>query len=302
LGILGVMAGKLLGKKCLLRAESCGEMDGSFVSQYGRPPSKLKSLLIKILVRLRNMALTQADGFLSISSAITNEFVRAGVPLNTLTEITNGIDVQRFAPIEAETKAALKKKLGLLEKKYFLYTGRLTRGKGLEYLLRVWKRLAAEFKDIHLIVVGSGQGHTLSCEDNLKTFVRENHLESTVTFTGGVPNVNEYLQAGDFFVFPSQSEGLGLSLIEAQACGLACIATNVGGILDIVEDKVNGLLVPYADEDRLFEVMKEVLQDKEKAIQLGREGRKTVLEKFDINRLAKQYLALFNRLAEGVHS
>ena len=69
LGILGVIGGKLLGKRCLLRAESCGEMDGTFVTQYGHPTSGLKQFLVKQLIGLRNAFLLKSDGFLSISSA-----------------------------------------------------------------------------------------------------------------------------------------------------------------------------------------------------------------------------------------
>jgi len=296
LGIVGVSAGKALEKKCFLRAECCGEMDGAFATQFQAAPGRVKLWVIRSLMQFRNRVLFRADGFLSISSAIRREFVKAGVEDNAVTDITNGVHVERFKPASTELKACLKMKLGLCGEKYFVYTGRLTKGKGLEYLLRVWKRIICEFDEIRLILVGSAHGYSLSCEDELKAFVKDNNLESTVNFTGNVSNVEEYLQIADFFIFPSESEGLGLSLIEALGCGLPCIATSVGGIMDIIEDKVNGLLVPYGDNDKLFQAMKEVLTDPEKADRLGREGRKTVLKRFNIDHITEKYLSLFDNL------
>jgi glycosyltransferase involved in cell wall biosynthesis len=295
-GVLGVIVSKIFRKKCLLRAESNGEMDGSYATQYSLQTSKLKLMMIRIIVNLRNVILKRANGYISISSDITKELLGSGVNRNKVNEITNGVDVKRFRPLDQKRKAVLKEKIGFPNKKYFIYTGRLARGKGLEYLLNVWMKLVAEFNDIHLFLIGSGQGYSLSCEDELKTFVNNNHLETSVTFTGNVRNVSEYLQAGDFYVLPSQSEGLSISLIEALSCGLPCIGTSVRGILDVVEDNVNGLLVPYGNEDKLYHAMKELLTNSGKAARLGRKGEKTVLDKFNIDTVAEQYLKFFEKL------
>jgi len=295
-GVLGVIASKIFGKKCLLRAESNGEMDGSYATQYSLRTSKLKLMIIRILVSLRNVILKRANGFISISSDITKELLNSGVNRNKVNEITNGVDVKIFKKVDQNRKAFLKRKIGFPNKKYFIYTGRLARGKGLEYLLNVWMVLVSEFNDIHLFLIGSGQGYSLSCEDELKAFVNNNHLETSVTFTGNVRNIIEYLQAGDFYILPSQSEGLSISLIEALSCGLPCIGTSVRGILDVIEDNVNGLLVPYGDEDKLHNAMKELLTNGDKAAQLGHKGEKTVWEKFNIDQVAEQYLKFFEKL------
>jgi len=293
LGILGVTVGKLLGKKCLLRAESCGEMDGAFATQFADPPSRLKLFLIKNLVRFRNSLLMRADGFLSISSVITKEFVNAGVSRNAVSEIPNAVDVRRFSPADKETKGLIKRRLGLSKGKHFVYTGRLARGKGLDYLLRVWKEIMRQSNDIHLIIVGSGQEHSLSCENEVRHFVTRNQLESTVRFTGNVNNVNEYLQASDYYILPSQSEGLSISLLEALACELPCITTNVGGTVDVIDNNFNGILIPYGDEDSLLKEMTNLLNDEEMAFRLGRQGRKTVVEKFNSDHICSEYLSTF---------
>ena len=291
-GPIAVIASKILKKKCFLRAESNGEMDGSFAMQYGPPPGIWKMVLIRILVVLRNGILKKADGFISISPAISREYIKSGVHRNALIEIPNGVDVERFSPIATEKRNGLLNQFNLSGKKIFIYTGRLTKGKGLEYLVLAWKKLVSEVPDIHLILVGSGGGYSLSIEEELKRFFKDNHIENTITITGNVTNVDEYLQAGDFFVLPSEMEGLSISLLEAMSCRLPCIVSNVVGNLDLIQDGVNGLLVPYGNEEKLLEAMKGVLSNKEENARLGREARKTVAEKYDIDRIVDQYLSL----------
>ena len=297
LGILGVIVAKLMGKKCLLNAVSCGEFDGSFVTQYQKTISFWQKSLAKLLVNFRNKLLLSAHGFISISSAITKEFVDLGIPKESVFEIHYGVDVVKASPISEEEKQSLRKTLGFSGRHYFVYTGRLVQGKGLEYLIEVWRDLSAKFEDIHLILVGAGQGYSLSCEDELKAFVKKHHLESSVVFTGGVKNVYDYLRIADYFVFPSQSEGLGLSLIEALAFGLPSIATNVGGILDIIQNEENGTLVKYGDTQDLYHAMERCLTDSREMRNLGQAGRKTVLEKFNLDVIADRYVSLINQLA-----
>jgi glycosyltransferase involved in cell wall biosynthesis len=109
-----------------------------------------------------------------------------------------------------------------------IYTGRLSRAKGLLMLLEVWTPIARAHPDVHLILVGSGERSFDGCEQELREHVRRNDLQSRVTFTGHVENVAEYLHASDLFVSCSDSEGFGLSLVEAMAAERPCVSTSVG--------------------------------------------------------------------------
>ena len=106
LGLLGVLAARVFGKQCVLRAESCGEMDGSYATKYSKAPSPLKQKWIKAAVWLRNAMLMRADAFLSISSVIREEFRAAGVAPGMIVEIPNGIDLNRFKPASLEERSA----------------------------------------------------------------------------------------------------------------------------------------------------------------------------------------------------
>ena len=244
-----------------------------------------------MLVRLRNRFLQRADGLISISSAIKEEFLRTGIPESLIHEITNGIDLRRYIPADADTKFRLRQELKLpLNRKVFVYTGRLARKKGLEMLLRVWHRLDRDIPDrLYLVLVGSGQKYGLSCEQELRDFVAANGLESSIRFTGNVTNVVNYLQAADLFVFPSETEALGLSLIEALACGLPCIASGVAGILDVIDDDVSGVLIPPTDEAKWYREMAALVRDEKRARRLGERGRIEIAKKFDIDAIVLRY-------------
>jgi glycosyltransferase involved in cell wall biosynthesis len=293
LGAPAVVAAKILGKKCFLRAESCGEIDGTLALNHFAPDSWVK-VVVQSLVHARNRILFLADGLISISSAMKREFLRAGAPEALIHDIANGIDLERFSPVDLQAKFTLRRKLRLPpDQKLFLYSGRLARGKGLEMLLRVWARIHQEASNqAHLVLVGSGQQYALSCEPELRHFVSINQLNSSVSFTGGVPNVQEYLQAADFFVFPSESEGLPVSLVEAAACGLPCIATRVDGNLDVIKENVTGVLVGQKDEEDLYRAISMCLADPQRFRRLGEHGRIDVIERFDVDKIFARYLDL----------
>jgi glycosyltransferase involved in cell wall biosynthesis len=296
LGPAGVLAARLLGKPCVLRAESCGELDITEWLAANRRAHPILSRVARLLLPLRNLWLRQADRFLSISSAITAEFLSTGMPSSRIVEITNGIDAERFTPVSPTEKPLLRRRLALPEGWLLVYTGRLAEGKGLRWLLDIWSRFAAENPDAHLMLVGSGQKFGADIEAELHRLVRERGLATRVTFTGAVPNVAEYLQAADCFVLPSRSESLGISLLEAMACGLPCVATGVGGILDIVEDGSNGLLVPYRDDERLYAALGRIFESPALAARLGEEGRATIVRRFHVDAIVDRYVTLLEEI------
>jgi glycosyltransferase involved in cell wall biosynthesis len=168
-----------------------------------------------------------ADCFLSISSAITVELLEQGISKEKVVEFGNGVDSEVFRPASQEDKIRLRHQLGVPDRFLFAYCGRLAAGKGLETLLEAWRQISPEASNAHLLLVGSGQGYAMSRDDELRAFVTRNHLDDFVTFTGNVSNVQDYLRAADCFVFPTEYEALGNSVIEAISCGLACVASGL---------------------------------------------------------------------------
>jgi glycosyltransferase involved in cell wall biosynthesis len=294
LGVIGVLVSKLLGKMCILRASSCGEMDGSYAFAFKeKGPIKLfKISLTKIFVTLRNPILRLADQFLSIATVITKELIRCGIPRERIIEFACGVDTDLFIPAVPSKKIAIRNRLGLPNSTIFIYTGRLAKGKGLHTLIEVWDRVVNSHKNVFLVLVGAGQGYAVSCEDELKRMVIEKKLETYVRFVGKVDNVYDYLNASDCFVFPTEYEALGNSLLEAMSSGLICVATRVGGIVDVIKHNVNGLLFEKGNEKEFYEIVEAMLIDRQHAQQLADNARKTIVEKFNIDGKVKVLVEL----------
>jgi len=297
LGIAGLLAGWITGKPCVLRAEARGEMDGEFIwkSPEGEVDERKKKIC-QPLIKLRNKLYLRAKCFLSISTPISEEFAATGVPSGKLAVIPNGLDLEMFHPVTADEKQALRKSLQLPAGMLFAYSGKLNRGKGLELLLRVWQKFSGLHPDARLILIGSGGGQHLSCESFLRDFVREHRLEKSVTFTGYVERVPDYLNAVDVFVFPSECESMGLAVLEALACKLPVIASRIPGVMDMVEDGVNGRLVDVKDEAAWLAAMNETVSQSSIYHQMAETGLETVKSTFSIAAVADQHIQLFRRL------
>jgi glycosyltransferase involved in cell wall biosynthesis len=301
LGVVGVAAATLTGRRCLLRSASCAELSGDYIFEHlnSGPSSRWMKALLRGYLALRNWVLLKADGFLAMSSAIEHEYLACDVDPQKIARIPNGVDLSRFRPLGAAGRKELRQALELpVEGVLMTYTGKLNRGKGLETLLRSWRRIAAEREDAHLVLVGSGGGMYLSCEAELRSYVSEHSLEGRVTFTGYQQNVHEYLQASDIYVMPSESEALSNSLIEGLSCGLPTVASAVGGMLDVVTHERDGLLVPAGDEEELAAALRRLMNDGELSARLGAAARERA-QAFDVQRITTLYEQLFASLAAG---
>ena len=283
-------------KICVLRAETNGEMSGDYASAYRKLPIHEK-IYFKHWLKRRNALLKQADAYIGITELVTDEFENCGMDPKRIFHIPNGIDTDLFRPANTREKINLREKLHLpITDTLVLFTGRLIRGKGVEYLLDAWQRIASKRKGIHLVLVGSGSGEQANCEDELRSFVIKHGLQESVTFAGWAEKVYEYLQACDLFVFPTEYEGFGLSLVEAMACRLPVIASNVGGIPKIIHHPEDGILVEPKNPDVLERQMIRVLDDHELAESLAANAHRTANEHYSIDIVAKKHFELFSYL------
>jgi glycosyltransferase involved in cell wall biosynthesis len=244
-------------------------------------------------VALRNTLMRDADAWVAISQEIRRELLAAGVSEQKAVYIPHAVDTARFAPADPAEVPRLRDRLGLpRERILIVYTGRLLRGKGLDVLLAAFARLAARQPLAHLVLVGSGAGQALSVEEQLQEQARAAGLAERVTFTGRVENVQEYLQAADVFAFPSLFEALGLSLVEAAACGLPCVGSRTGGIVDIIEHGRSGFLCPPGDADALAAALEPLLADAAQREAFARRGLAIVRARFDLEDSIARYRAL----------
>lgn len=171
------------------------------------------------------------------------------------------------------------------------YFGRLKKYKSVDQLLRAFVQIKNTFPDVKLVIVGEGDNRPA-----LESFVHEAGLQDSVTFTGFVSEEEKvrWLQKVWFAVNTSSKEGWGLTVIEANACGTAVVASNVPGLRDAVKDGETGLLYRYGDIDDLSSKITEMLNDESLRNRLAASAFQWA-STFDWDHAAEQTLALLEQ-------
>ena len=180
-----------------------------------------------------------------------------------------GVDITQFKP--PENKYIAKQNLGFDPKSRVIgYCGRISKEKDLNTLKKAYLRLKDEYKDIRLLIVGSGP----------ETQMNQLKKIPGVKITGFVKDVAPYLQAMDIFVMPSLTETTSLATLEAMACKLAVITTRVGYIKEYIINKYNGMFFGKRNDYLLRKRIELLLNDQGTRHILGQNARKTVENKF----------------------
>lgn len=231
------------------------------------------------------------DNFIIMSDELKHRLLVENYPETKVVKIPNGVDIKLFSPFDTEKREKLRKDFEISDKKVFVYAGRLVDGKGLDLLLEAVKLIMDKDKTVYLLLLGEGPIKT-RLEDKASSL----GISDNVYFRGNVDNVYEYLNMSDIFVFPSFSEGMPNSLLEAMACGLPVIASRIGGVVDVVEDGKSGILFEPGDVSGLASAMVRLLRDEELRQRLGTEARKRIVDNFSIDRVADEYIKLYKKL------
>jgi glycosyltransferase involved in cell wall biosynthesis len=169
---------------------------------------------------------------IAISEAVRQDILahNSWFPYEKISVIHNGIDTAYFSACSVEQKAA-RKQFGLPGNAWLWGTaGRLTPVKGHGTLLTAWAKMSLGAKSAHLAIAGEGE-----LEKELKNLANRLKISEQVTFLGQVRDMPCFLNALDGFVFPSINEGLGLALIEAMSAGIPVVASDTGGIPEVLK-------------------------------------------------------------------
>lgn len=230
------------------------------------------------------------DAFIAINSEITNELREQGIPEDKIHVLGNAVDPVLFHPVDAQEKQRLRQKLALpLNVPIVVIVARVVDIKGHAVLLKAWRDVP---EPAHLVVIGTGD-----LEEPLKAQVNS-QMPGRVTFTGKRDNVHEYLQAADAWTLPSYGEGLPVSLLEAMSVGLPVIVTPIGAMGEIVQDEVNGFIVPVGNDAALTAALTAAIDGSEETRALGVRGRELILARYSIDSISASYLDLFKKVVE----
>lgn len=169
--------------------------------------------------------------------------------------------------------------------------GNVNRSKGYEHLLGAIDALNQRQMFVQVLVVGLAADQEL--QEQLSQRVQDRGMQAQVKFVGNRSDVNRYYQAASVFVLPSVSEAMPMALLEAMACGLPCVATNVGGVEEVLHDGEDGLVVPPADPQALALAIEKLLSSPARARQMGQRAAREVAEKCSLDRIAEQQAGIY---------
>jgi glycosyltransferase involved in cell wall biosynthesis len=202
-------------------------------------------------------------------------------------KLYNSINIEKFdsntsslVPIKGRIKIA--------------FVGRVRIRKGVVVFLDAASEVLKKCQETHFYVVGDDAGDDDGCLAAAKGTVHVKGIASSFTFTSSLYDAPQFMKHVDIIVVPSIfEEPFGRVNIEAMAAGKPVIASRVGGIPEVVEDHVNGLLVPKGDPDALAKAMIKLIDNPELRRRLGENGRRCVEEKFDTKKQIKDLEAIF---------
>lgn len=240
-----------------------------------------------------------ADRIVCVSESVKKErFHRYRRLQSKVDVIYNGVDTYKFSRDDSLRKV-VREELGLKDDSVLLgIIGLLVPLKGHPFLFEALKPVVEENSDLRLLVLGKSIDEQYT--SRIKDMVRKMGIWKNVIFEGPRGDIKAVLSALDIFILPSQREGFSRVLLEAMACSLPIIATDVSGNSEAVVHGESGLLVPYENVGRLTESIAHFIKKPDRAKQMGENARRRAEELFSIDRHASQIQDLYYKMEKSV--
>lgn len=232
-----------------------------------------------IMIALKKIALKKAAAITVVSQALKNEIERKIIKNKKIEVMSMGVDHNNFSPKKYSEK--LRKK----HKHMLLYVGRLSKEKGLEYLIKAMPNVLKQFPDVQLLVIGGGP-----LKFELDKLINNLGVEKNINMLGSIPNSDlpSYYATADIFIMPSKSEGLPVTLMEAMSSSAIVLATDLEGNKDLIQHRLNGFLCQPKNHDDIAKNIIEILNNGE-LNKVRDAARKIILEKFSWDIIANKY-------------
>jgi len=313
LAVVAVLVGHLTHKPVIVGIQNTGPYDHMSEKPYEQKPSGTPqdqarnieretskevggdiAFLVQTAWGGRRMLkyLRQSNAYYQILSSRSYAYLmQHGFRPEQIVHIPNGIDTQQFYPVIWQGDMAPP------QERVLFCVARLEYAKGIDILLQAWAymlALPAGWRDgirPRLCLVGDG-----SRRAELEQMAVDLNIQESVDFWGTRHDIAWLLQESWGFVLPSRWEGMPNALLEAMACGLPCIATWVSGSEDIIEQGINGLLVPPEEPQHLAYALRLVLEDTRLARQLGQKGYEKVLRYYQLDSTVQRCLTFYRYL------
>ncbi|MFQ5851941.1 MAG: glycosyltransferase family 4 protein [Candidatus Binatia bacterium] len=240
--------------------------------------------------------------FIAVSESTRQAYVRSGIPEHRIQKILDGIDLERFSPTRHQPRDGMPEGISSAPNRLTVgLVSRLIPVKGIEEFLRAARHVVDRFPAVQFLIVGGDTTPDGRYDQLLKALTSELRLTDHVMFTGWRADLDAITPLFDIAAQASKYwEGLGISLLEAMACGKPAVATSIGGVTEVVEDGQTGLLVSPGDSTALGEALLNLLRDESLRRRMGDAARRRVEQHFDQRRLVKEVERVYEQvLNEG---
>lgn len=237
--------------------------------------------------------LRRMDAHIAVAEIQKRHLVEVeGLRPDSVHVIYNGVDTALFRPASNDERSSMRRALGASDDAMVLMAvGSLKPIKGVDILLRAVAPVMQKHAHVHLVLVGEGPDRTA-----LKSLARELGIADRVLLLGLRDDVDALLRAADALVLASRTEALPTVVLEAMATGLPVVATNVGGIPEMVEHDRSGILVAPEDVAALGAAIERIVVDGALRRTLGLRGRQIVESRFRIETMCESRMAFFEEL------
>jgi len=258
-GIVAVIVGRLAGARSIyFCVGGPAEISDGGIHSADSYFTKMETTDVVVEKRLLKI-LSKFDTIITMGTKAVDYFRDKGIETD-LHVVSGGIDPIRLQPNE---------EIPLYD---LILIGRLVEVKRIDIFLRAIKMIAEKIPDVRAVVVGNGNLH-----NELQRLVGDLGIERNVSFVGHQDDIENWLHKSNIFVLTSDSEGLSLSMMEAMMCGLPVVVSDVGDLSDLVEDGINGYLVPRRSPDQFATRIIELLTDARRLEALSQTAHRSAL-------------------------
>ena len=256
-------------------------LHGTDITVLGYDPS------LKDLIRF---AIESSDRVTAVSSALAAETYDLIKPEKKIETIYNFIDERVYLK---KNTATIKEKHGILpDEKVVIHVSNFRKVKRVQDVIRVFRNIAGKTK-AKLLLVGDGPEKSTACE-----LIRKYGLEDQVLMLGNQDRVEELYSISDLKLLLSEKESFGLVLLEAMACGVPCIGTNIGGIPEVIKNNVSGFLVDVGDVAAATARAMSILEDEQLSNRFTKAAIEMLENEFSSKKIVSQYEQIYADLAE----
>jgi len=245
--------------------------------------------------------LSYVDRYVSLSRQISEEIDSLPLDHAKSVEISQGVDTERFSPVDASERSRLRKQLNLPERPMALFAGVFDSRKNIEWLVHTWIKHRQRLFGWCLLLVGptSRDRREAGLRERLQELVRQEGLDQEILFRDFSPTPEDYYRSADLFILPSLNEGLPNVVLEAMSCGLPCVVTRISGTTDIIDHGNSGMMFEVNDERSFLDAITPLLGSADRRRTIGNQASVEIHNRLSSKKSAERYLRLYQTMLEG---